>query len=93
MKKLMYHLEYILIFPIAIICFILADRNLVLWTVGGTFLLQAIAYMLLASNIHKIKAISGIITFINGAAGTVILLLLAISELPHKFPLYFLTRS
>ncbi|MBQ9899782.1 MAG: hypothetical protein IJM36_01495 [Acholeplasmatales bacterium] len=90
MKKLMYHLEYILIFPIAIILFILADRNLVLWSVGATFLLQAIAYMLLASNIHKIKAISGIITFINGAAGTVILLLLAISELPHKFPLYFL---
>ena len=90
MKKTLYHLEYILIIPIAIMLFIAAKRNLVLWSVGATFLIEAIAYLLLAINNHKIKIASGIINFINGAGAIAVLLLLAISELPSRLPMYLL---
>ena len=90
MKKLMYHLEYILIFPLAIMSILSAiNANIVLLSVGICLFIEGICYIFLVTNKNKLKAAAGIITFINGAISIVVLLLLAISMLPNTAPLYY----
>ena len=85
MKKIMYHLEYILIIPLIIMSFIFASwDNFIYYLIGICFSIMALCYILLLINKSKTKALSGIFMFINGAVFIVILLLLAISKLSNK---------
>ena len=90
MKKILSHLEYILIFPLAIMSMLSAiNQNIVLFSVGVCLFIEGICYVFLAINKYKFRAAAGIISFINGAISIVILLLLAISMLPDVAPLYY----
>lgn len=90
MNKILMHLEYILIIPLAIISIILAPViSNIFYFVFAFLMLEVIAYMLLSLNKHILGIISGIITFINGAFSIVILLLFALSKLNGFIPLYY----
>lgn len=90
MKKLMYHLEYILLLPLAVMSILSAiNENIVLLSVGICFFIETISYLFLVFNNKILKYSAGIIKFINGAISTVALLLLAISMLNNTAPLYY----
>ncbi len=91
MKKIMYHLEYILILPLAIMSILSAiNENFILLLVGVGLFLEAICYIFLATNNNKLKISTGLISFINGAGSIVSLLFLAISMLPNTAPMYYI---
>ncbi len=90
MKKIMYHLEYILILPLAIMSILSSTyEHLVLTSVAICLAIQTLCYIFLATNKHRLKVAAGVISFINGAFGIVALLLLAIANLPNEAPLYY----
>ena len=91
MKKILPHLEYILIIPLAIISIISGiNKNFVLSLVGVGLFVQGICYILLAFNNKKTGIFAGILSFINSAISVAILLLFAITMLPEVAPLYYL---
>lgn len=91
MKKVLYHLEYILIIPLIVMSIILGMQNdFIMYALSGGFLLCFSSYLLLVLNNQKCKIISGIIQFINGPFIIVILLLLATMRLSYLIPYYYI---
>lgn len=91
MMKILKHLEYILIIPLAIISIISGiGKNYILSLVGIYLLVQGICYIFLAINKNQAKILSSILSFINNFLGTIILLFFAISMLPEEAPLYYI---
>lgn len=91
MKKILPHLEYILLLPLAIISILSGlNKNFILILVGVGFFVEGICYIFLATNKAKARKFAGILSFINGAISIVILLFFAITMLPEVAPLYYL---
>ena len=91
MKRILPHLEYILLLPLAIISILSGlNKNFILILVGVGFFVEGICYIFLATNKAKTRKFAGILSFINGAISIVILLFFAITMLPEVAPLYYL---